>query len=122
MPHDYPSDLAKFVAEKWDNDAGWDLLPRPEILEQILRVDRLLRKEERITNIVVMGMGEPLANLKNLLPALDTLNEKGGLGLGARRITISTVGLPEKMRELARHGTGNGDLAPAQASARDLNR
>lgn len=76
-----------------------------EILEQILRVDRLLQHDERITNIVVMGMGEPLANLKNLLPALDTLQEKGGLGLGARRITISTVGLPEKMRELARHGT-----------------
>ncbi len=76
-----------------------------EILEQVLRVDRLLPKEERVTNIVVMGMGEPLANLKNLLPALDTLNDKGGMGLGARRITISTVGLPEKMRELARHGT-----------------
>jgi len=76
-----------------------------EILEQILRVDRLLAKEERITNIVVMGMGEPLANLKNLLPALETLNEKGGMGLGARRITISTVGLPDKMRELARCGT-----------------
>ncbi|RLS52150.1 MAG: 23S rRNA (adenine(2503)-C(2))-methyltransferase RlmN [Planctomycetota bacterium] len=76
-----------------------------EILEQVLRVDRLLTKEERITNIVVMGMGEPLANLKNLLPALDTLHDKGGMGLGARRITISTVGLPEKMRELARHGT-----------------
>ncbi len=52
-----------------------------------------------------MGMGEPLANLKNLLPALETLNEKGGMGLGARRITISTVGLPDKMRELARCGT-----------------
>lgn len=76
-----------------------------EILEQILRVDRLLPKDERITNIVVMGMGEPLANLKSLLPALDTLNEKGGMGMGARRITISTVGLPAKMRELARHGT-----------------
>lgn len=75
-----------------------------EILEQVLRIDRLLGEEERITNIVVMGMGEPLANLKALLPALDTLNEKGGLGLGARRITVSTVGLPEKMRELAAHG------------------
>jgi 23S rRNA (adenine2503-C2)-methyltransferase len=48
-----------------------------------------------------MGIGEPLANMKSLIPALDTLNEKGGLGLGARRITISTVGLPEKIRELA---------------------
>ena len=75
-----------------------------EILEQVLRLDRLLDKGEQITNLVVMGIGEPLANLKSLIPALDTLNEKGGLGLGARRITISTVGLPEKIRELAKLG------------------
>lgn len=72
-----------------------------EILEQILRLDRLLPLEERITNVVIMGIGEPLANLKNLLPALDSLNIKGGMGIGARRITISTVGLPDKIRELA---------------------
>lgn len=75
-----------------------------EIVEQILRLDRLLPPLERITNVVVMGMGEPLANLSNLLKALATLDEKGGLGLSARRITISTVGLPEKIRELARVG------------------
>jgi 23S rRNA (adenine2503-C2)-methyltransferase len=75
-----------------------------EILEQVLRLDRLLAKGEQITNLVVMGIGEPLANLKSLVPALDSLNEKGGLGLGARRITISTVGLPEKIRELAQLG------------------
>jgi 23S rRNA (adenine2503-C2)-methyltransferase len=72
-----------------------------EILEQILRLDRLLAADERITNVVVMGIGEPLANLPALVPALDTLNEKGGMGLGARRITVSTVGLPEKIAELA---------------------
>jgi len=75
-----------------------------EIVEQILRLDRLLPPLERITNIVVMGMGEPLANLPNLLKALASLDEKGGMGLSARRITISTVGLPEKIRELARQG------------------
>jgi 23S rRNA (adenine2503-C2)-methyltransferase len=75
-----------------------------EIIEQVLRLDRLLTPHERITNVVVMGIGEPLANLKALLPAMETLNEKGGLGLGARRITISTVGLPDKIRELARYG------------------
>jgi len=72
-----------------------------EILEQILRLDRLLPLEERISNVVIMGIGEPLANLKNLLPALESLNTKGGMGIGARRITISTVGLPDKIRELA---------------------
>lgn len=72
-----------------------------EILEQVLRLDRRLGPDERITNVVVMGIGEPLANLKSLLPALESLNDKGGMGLGARRITVSTVGLPDKIRELA---------------------
>ncbi len=76
-------------------------LSTAEILEQILRVDRLLSPEERITNVVVMGIGEPLANLRSLVPALETLNDKGGMGIGARRITISTVGLPEKILEMA---------------------
>jgi 23S rRNA (adenine2503-C2)-methyltransferase len=72
-----------------------------EILEQVLRIDRLLEPKERITNIVVMGIGEPLANLKNLLPALNALHDPKGMDLGARRITISTVGLPDRIRELA---------------------
>ena len=55
----------------------------------------------RLTNIVVMGMGEPLANFDNLLDALDIATAKEGLGIGARHITISTVGLPAKMRRLA---------------------
>jgi 23S rRNA (adenine2503-C2)-methyltransferase len=76
-----------------------------EILEQVLRVDRLLKPKERITNIVVMGIGEPLANLKNLLPALDAVHDPKGMDLGARRITISTVGLPDRIRELASSGT-----------------
>jgi 23S rRNA (adenine2503-C2)-methyltransferase len=75
-----------------------------EILEQVLRLDRLLSPLERITNVVVMGMGEPLANLPNLLKALAALEEKGGLGMSMRRVTISTVGLPEKIRELAQTG------------------
>ncbi len=75
-----------------------------EILEQVVRLDRRLGPDERITNVVVMGLGEPLMNLGNLLPALETLGEKGGLGLGARRITVSTVGLPKGIRELAAHG------------------
>lgn len=72
-----------------------------EILEQVLRLDRLLGRDERITNVVVMGIGEPLANLPELLKVLESLNDKGGMGLGARRITISTVGLPEQIRKLA---------------------
>jgi 23S rRNA (adenine2503-C2)-methyltransferase len=48
-----------------------------------------------------MGMGEPLANLDNLIDALETAGARDGLGIGARHITISTVGLPAKIRRLA---------------------
>ena len=55
----------------------------------------------RLTHIVVMGMGEPLANLDNLLEALAAASDPKGLGIGARYVTISTVGLPAKIRRLA---------------------
>jgi len=55
----------------------------------------------RLTHIVVMGMGEPLANLDHLLAALVLAGDKNGLGIGARHVTISTVGLPAKIRRLA---------------------
>jgi 23S rRNA (adenine2503-C2)-methyltransferase len=76
-------------------------LTRGEILEQVVRLRNLLPEGEALTNVVVMGMGESLANLDNLLPALDRVCSKEGLGLGQRRVTISTVGLPEKIRRLA---------------------
>jgi 23S rRNA (adenine2503-C2)-methyltransferase len=72
-----------------------------EIVEQVLRLRNLLPENERLTNIVVMGMGESLANLDNLIKALDRICSPEGLGLSPRRVTISTVGLPEKMRRLA---------------------
>jgi 23S rRNA (adenine2503-C2)-methyltransferase len=76
-----------------------------EIVEEMLRLDRLLPEGERLSHIVVMGMGEPLANLPNLLAALDEASDKTGLGISSRRITISTVGLPPAMRKLAEHST-----------------
>jgi 23S rRNA (adenine2503-C2)-methyltransferase len=72
-----------------------------EILEQLVRLRNLTPPEKRLTHIVVMGMGEPLANLDNLLAALAVAGEKDGLGIGARHVTISTVGLPAKIRRLA---------------------
>ena len=75
-----------------------------EIVEQMLRLQRLLAPDERLSHIVVMGMGEPLANLDNLLPALEEAGREDGLGISARRITISTVGLPKPMRRLADAG------------------
>jgi 23S rRNA (adenine2503-C2)-methyltransferase len=84
-------------------------LSAAEILEQLLRLRRLAEPvaEEalpRLTHIVVMGMGEPLANLDNLLLALDDATAKDGLGLSARHVTISTVGLPSRIRQLADSG------------------
>jgi 23S rRNA (adenine2503-C2)-methyltransferase len=72
-----------------------------EVLEQLIRLRNLLPPEERLTHIVVMGMGEPLANLDNLLQALDVAGARDGLNIGARHVTISTVGLPAKIRRLA---------------------
>lgn len=72
-----------------------------EILEQILLLNRLLPTDERLSHIVVMGMGEPLANLERLLPALEAAASSDGLGISARKITISTVGLPKMIDRLA---------------------
>jgi 23S rRNA (adenine2503-C2)-methyltransferase len=77
-------------------------LTRGEIVEQMLRLTLLLTRKERLTHVVVMGMGEPLANLKALLPALADAASPTGLGISTRRITISTVGLPAGIRRLAR--------------------
>jgi 23S rRNA (adenine2503-C2)-methyltransferase len=57
---------------------------------------------ERLSHVVVMGMGEPLLNLDALLPALAVAASRDGLGISVRRVTISTVGLPEGIRRLAR--------------------
>jgi 23S rRNA (adenine2503-C2)-methyltransferase len=72
-----------------------------EVLEQLVRLRNLLPLEQRLTHIVVMGMGEPLANLDNLVAALQSAGARDGLGIGARHVTISTVGLPAKIRRLA---------------------
>jgi 23S rRNA (adenine2503-C2)-methyltransferase len=77
-------------------------LTRGEIVEQLLRLQQLLGDRERLSHIVVMGMGEPLLNLDALLPALADAAARDALDIGARRITISTVGLPEGIRRLAR--------------------
>jgi 23S rRNA (adenine2503-C2)-methyltransferase len=76
-------------------------LTRGEILEQILRLNMLLPADERLTHIVVMGIGEPLHNLDALLGALDEATSVDGLNLSIRRVTISTVGIPARIIQLA---------------------
>jgi 23S rRNA (adenine2503-C2)-methyltransferase len=70
-----------------------------EIANQTLQVQKDL--DERITNIVMMGMGEPLHNFENLVTALGNMLDEDGLGFSHRKITVSTVGLVPKMKELA---------------------
>lgn len=72
-----------------------------EIVEQMLRLQRLLPVGERLSHIVMMGMGEPLANLPNVLSGLELASSPDGLGISPRRITISTVGLPPGILKLA---------------------
>jgi 23S rRNA (adenine2503-C2)-methyltransferase len=76
-------------------------LSRGEILEQILRLNSLLPKDERLTHLVIMGIGEPTLNLDSLLSALETATASDGLDLSVRRVTISTVGIPAGIRRLA---------------------
>lgn len=79
-----------------------------EIIDQVLYFARYLRKENResseppVDNIVFMGMGEPLANYPAVWQAVETLNSHEGFGLGARRFTVSTVGLVPQIRRLSR--------------------
>ena len=74
-----------------------------EILAQIIGFAReqLGGGGQPITNVVFMGMGEPLANLPAVWPAVETLNAPHGIGMAARHITISTVGLVPGIRKLA---------------------
>lgn len=76
-----------------------------EIVQQVLHFARALRQHgEHVTNVVFMGMGEPLANYDATLRSIETLKNPSAFGLGARRITISTVGLVPAIRRLASEG------------------
>jgi len=76
-----------------------------EIVEQIVRANALLRGEGRVTNIVFMGMGEPLANYARVMQAVRVMTDKKhGLGMSARGVTVSTVGLVPAITKLAGEG------------------
>src|SRR5699024_878174 len=75
-----------------------------EIVEQIMSVQKFLdtrEKEERVSHIVVMGIGEPFDNFNNLMNFLYIVNDDAGLNIGARHITVSTSGLAHKIYEFA---------------------
>ncbi|UCC68596.1 MAG: 23S rRNA (adenine(2503)-C(2))-methyltransferase RlmN [Armatimonadota bacterium] len=74
-----------------------------EIVEQVVRVQQACHPT-RVTNVVFMGMGEPLANYHAVVKAVRLLNHSGGLHIGARHIAVSTCGLPDGIRRLASEG------------------
>ncbi|GGJ82351.1 putative dual-specificity RNA methyltransferase RlmN [Lentibacillus kapialis] len=79
-----------------------------EIVEQIMNVQKDMDakgKEERVSHIVVMGIGEPFDNFNNLMDFINVVNDDAGLNIGARHITVSTSGLAHKIYHWADTGT-----------------
>ena len=73
-----------------------------QIVEQVWQLARTaIPAEERISNVVIMGIGEPLANYDAVVRAIRLINAPDGMNIGARKITLSTVGLPAQIRQLA---------------------
>lgn len=97
-------------------------LSASEIVDQIIEVSRAAGRDEedkgRITNIVLMGMGEPLANYANTLSAIEIMTDGSwGLGIAPRRVTLSTVGLIPQIEKLM--SETNVSLAISLHAARD---
>jgi len=78
-------------------------LTQSEILNQILFIDDAL-EGKRISNIVFMGSGEPLDNYENVLKSIRIIISKNGFHIGQRKITISTAGVADKIKQLAKEG------------------
>ncbi len=74
-----------------------------EIYHQVVEIRKLAKEKYNLplTNIVLMGMGEPLLNYSNVIKAIEMISSEKGLGMSPQRITLSTVGLPKMIRKLA---------------------
>jgi 23S rRNA (adenine2503-C2)-methyltransferase len=74
-----------------------------EIYDQVVAIDNESRLyfDKPLSNIVFMGMGEPLMNYKNVMKSIEKITSKEGLGMSAKRITISTSGVPKMIKKLA---------------------
>ncbi|MHC4443190.1 MAG: dual-specificity RNA methyltransferase RlmN [Planctomycetota bacterium] len=73
-----------------------------QIVEQAMAIRHLCQPQQRLNNIVIMGTGEPLANYQAVIKAIQIINADWGMNIGARKITLSTVGLPKQIRRLAK--------------------
>jgi 23S rRNA (adenine2503-C2)-methyltransferase len=97
-------------------------LSASEIVDQVLYFARYLGERGHITNVVFMGMGEPLANYGNLMEAVEYLNAPWGLGLGARSMTVSTAGIVPGIEKLAREEKQVGLALSLHAANDELRR
>lgn len=104
---------------------GWQRnLSAGEIVGQILDITHAMRQEDpefQVTNIVFMGMGEPLLNYDQVLKSIELLNQEAGQNIGMRRMTISTSGVAPKIRQLAEDNPQVG-LAVSLHSADNIKR
>jgi len=91
-----------------------------EIVEQVAGIEKSLAK--RVSNVVFMGMGEPLDNFETTLTALRILQADWGFGLGARRITVSTVGIAPKIEEFVKRVGGKVRLSVSLHSSDERRR
>jgi 23S rRNA (adenine2503-C2)-methyltransferase len=107
-PHEIVEQV--MATERWNevnsklkvkNSKGVGASPQSSKFEAVVESDGTKVKTRFVDNLVIMGMGEPLANYENLLKALRILNAPWGGGIGARKITISTSGLAPQIRKLA---------------------
>ena len=94
-----------------------------EIVDQVVLIDALAHKyyQQGLTNIVYMGMGEPLLNYANTLRSAERITADDGLGMSARRITVSTAGIAKMIRKLADDGA-RFNLALSLHAANDAKR
>jgi 23S rRNA (adenine2503-C2)-methyltransferase len=77
-----------------------------EIYDQVVTINQqsLMYHQRPLSNIVFMGMGEPLMNYKNVLASIDKITDPEGLGMSPKRITVSTSGIPKMIRKMANDG------------------
>jgi 23S rRNA (adenine2503-C2)-methyltransferase len=94
-----------------------------EIVDQVVLIDALAHKyyKQGLTNIVYMGMGEPLLNYASTLRSAERITAEDGLGMSARRITVSTAGIAKMIRKLADDGA-RFNLALSLHAANDAKR
>lgn len=92
-----------------------------EIFDQVFKLNEESKKTHNrtLTNIVFMGMGEPLLNYNNLLKAIDKITSKKGMGISPKRITVSTVGIAKQIKKLADDKV-KFNLAISLHSAKDI--